>query len=136
MKLREFTPGNVQHTVGYATIHIDQKKGTFCISMEAARLLEIKEFDGITILQDEENQRDWYLAKSNTGKEGFVIKRAGTKNFRFNSTVMAREICETMNVDSQSSRAIIAKEPTVFEGRKLFGILAIKPITKNDPENE
>lgn len=98
---------------GRPTVNINPKSGLFAISKEAATLMGITEKSRISIAQDEDNSKDWYIIVSKSG-EGF-IPRMTDGRAQFSSSPIANKLLDSIGVDYSSSY-LIAKEPVDIDG--------------------
>jgi hypothetical protein len=123
LKLVEFNAENVGGSTVAAAVGLNRKTGIFFFSRAAAVLLEFKEGDQIQFLQDEKENRDWYIEK--VKKDGFAVRLNSSKNFAFNNTAIARKIVESVAGDADSVRLLIAGQSTEYNKRKLWALLCL-----------
>ncbi len=123
MRLKEFNSENTMVArSGSPCIGVNQKTGVFNMNKLATELMGLKNGDGITIHQDEDQPENWYIEKAKTN--GFITreKKDASGGLMFNNTTLARAIAEGGGC-SGSFRLLIAGQPTKHEKRVLWGLL-------------
>lgn len=126
MKLKEFTPGNCPTSRSYSgtpTIGINVKTGLFRVSSVAKDIIGLKDGDQVILHQDDEDPINWYIEKVKDG--GFILrqKESTGQALLFNNSTLAKHIAASVEFTGKSGKVIVAGEPTLFQKRKLFGLL-------------
>ena len=107
MALLIFNPNTVvaRAHVGIATINFNAK-GSISISKAAAGLLEITPGSKLSLLQDEDNLTDWYIAKDEAN--GFLVRggSSGFKGLMFSNSQVARRVRESLGLEDGVSCTI------------------------------
>jgi hypothetical protein len=137
MKLKEFNSENTITVRGGRSttpkIGLSTKTGLFNFNRSACQLIDLKPGEQIVILQDEEDTENWFLEK--VKQKGFVLREKGNfKGLLFNNTTLARAIADSVSFKEQSGRILIAGKSTVFEKRKLWGLLTASLRNKINPK--
>lgn len=133
MKLKEFTPENcLSNTGGRATanrvptLNIG-KAGCFAFSTNAAKLLDLRTGEFITIVQDQDDEEIFYVANNGTSGKGFALKLQKNGTLTFSNSALAKILREAFHGEGfkANCKARIAGQATVHEGRKLYGLLPV-----------
>ena len=114
---------------GAATLNMTINGG-FSLSSKAQVLLDLKEGDKVIFLQDADYPTDWYVKKTTTDKDGFVLRKTGLKTLSFKSsslvTFIAKSSLKTSSFSTvlftltfgENGLALDVKHPKVNAPRK------------------
>jgi L-cysteine desulfidase len=128
MNLKEFNPQNSsfdRSSDSTPRIGINRKVGLFRFNEAACKLIGIEDNDQVKILQDLDDKTNWYVEK--VKQDGFVVrhKEKVGNGCLFNSTKIANEYFNSLEIVGDSIKVLVAGKPTDFNKRKLFGMLSI-----------
>jgi hypothetical protein len=126
MNLKTFTPdtvGSSMRKTKSPTIAINMKVGLFRINEPACELIGLKGGDYVVFHQEEGEEGNWYIEK--VKGSGFEVREKETvgKGVLFNNTGLAKQIAASVAFEGTSGKVLVAGQPTVYEKRKLFGVL-------------
>lgn len=127
MNLKSFKKSDISYKAdGVPFLRIHLKSGVFSFNKTAAEILELKAGDQVMLHQDEDEPENWYLEQ--VKEDGFPLRinqKEKYASLTFNSAPMAKHMFDVVDTggDPISCRALIAKEPTKFEKRTLWGII-------------
>lgn len=105
-------------------IGINVKSGVFSINREAADLMGLKSGDKVEIHQDQDNEGDWYLAKSNG--VGFPVRMPKDDAARvlvFNNTRLCRAIADSVVYTGRSGKLLVGTDPVTYEKVKYWPLI-------------
>ncbi len=108
------------------------KSGAISLNRSTMDHLGLKSKDKVELLQDEDNPKDWYVAKS-TSEHGFVLRHGGKKSdsLIFNSRSTTIAIQQSLQISTDSSfRIPVAPQPMVDEGNQYWALLTRGVIVK------
>ncbi|WP_346318209.1 hypothetical protein [Chitinophaga sp. YIM B06452] len=126
MELKEFNSTNTATRVKHPAIGMNTTSGVFSFNEAACELLSLSPGCAVVLHQDQKEKENWYVEKLSTKEveRGFVLRGKDAKvGLSFNSTTLARQIFESVNISSSSGKMLLAGQFTSLEKRKLFGIL-------------
>lgn len=109
------------------SIHFSFNRGIVSISVGAVEQLGLKEFEYVSIAQDEKNEDQWYIYKSDS--TGYRVKKhAGAKkgeSLFFQHRSLAKKIADSVAFEGSSGRCQVSKTPYKVEGIKnpLYAII-------------
>lgn len=125
MKVKFITPTDVRSfRKGEATIRFDAK-GLVCISGEAIKAIGLEPSEQISIIEDEENEGEFYICRTPPGQDGFTLRSLNgnqhkTQALGFN----ARGLCRRFIGDSNETHIFkLATTPTLHEKTHYYAIL-------------
>lgn len=127
MKLKEFNTENSVshrgHKNGPPSLGITFSSGLVTINKAAAELLSLKAGDQVVILQDADEETDWYLEKVKT--KGFPLRqmKEGNGSLLFNNAHVTKIMADSMTFTGKSGRILIAGQPTKLDKRNLWALL-------------
>lgn len=121
MKLKSFNAHNAASSKysRLPSVNIGYTSGIIYFNESAKQLTNIKAGDKIEFLQDEDNPKDWYLAKSENGFE--VRDKKKSKGVLVQSSKIVKELLHSIDVYKPATMRIAEAIP--FDGRKLFPII-------------
>lgn len=79
---------------GSATLNMTINGG-FTLSSKASTLLDLKAGDKVVFLQDADYPTDWYIQKTITDKDAFVLREVGKKGLSFKSSSLVSFIAKS-----------------------------------------
>jgi len=110
-------------------IRIVRSNGTFSMSAGVVKALELKDGDGMIVVQDETSEKDFYLMKSTT-PESFKLRDKVGNNMLFNSSKLAGIVLDAVKIKMSSSFKVVT-EPT---NCSIDGVTVdLYPIITNNP---
>lgn len=141
-KFKKFNAANSRTApVGVPYAHLNGKNGVIAFSRNASEMIGLTDKCGISIFQDENSPRDWFVALDNEPQAFKVRKTVG--GFCFNNSGIARRILECIGVPSSAgsnppgrdaskmaASLQIVGNPTEVDGVKYFLLLTAKPLTQ------
>lgn len=112
MKLKTYNSENLPvSSKSKPTMYINQKSGVFHFNANACERLKLKAGESIEFHQDEENNKDWFISKSNSG---FAVrnkdKSSDSMGVTFNNTTLAKLLFEKLEYNEQSGTVLIGSE--------------------------
>jgi hypothetical protein len=120
MRLKQFNSSSrYKHTL--PSIGVDAKRGKWKLNGVGSKLIGLQPGDEVQILQDQDEPGNWYIEK--VIDNGFKV-RADDKlglGVVFNNRGLARAI----NDELPYCRILIAGEPTIVEGRTIWGLIRV-----------
>jgi len=122
MKLKHFNRTNTKNIRRMApTVNI-RKSGSFSLSTQAVINIKLTAGDFIGLVQDEDNERDWYIIKSNK-EEGFSL-RSYHNRLQFNTSAIVDLMLKSLEMpDRKSITFLIASEPMMNGESELWAII-------------
>lgn len=124
MKLKAYTPKTCGHTyTGKSTINLNYGTGVFSFSKTAVQLLKVKAGMCCTLLQDENQPKDWYLKFSKF--DGFTLRNSqkGVQAMLiFNNSFTARALAKSIGLTGNAT-FLIATEPLMVDKELLWPII-------------
>jgi hypothetical protein len=105
-------------------IKIIRKTGVIIFSQEFLLHFGFNDKDCITIAQDLDSKKDWYVKKG-----GDILLRHFNNGLIAGRRRLVREILESVGIsDRPSVKFNISKEPTRFNGEDYFAIITKNPL--------
>lgn len=110
MKIKKFTPENTPSSNRKGSVQISfNRSGLVSISPGLCELLKLDENSCISIMQDEENLADWFVAKdadgfavrANNGSKGYNLNSAGLSGTVLDATVGSKVRIATFKVSEE-----------------------------------
>lgn len=106
-------------------------KGLFSISIEAQKLIGLKDGDKVAIHMDKKDPKNWFICKVKKSDPGFEVRypSKSVNQLIFNSTVLSQKMYHELygREDRGKFTMLVAGTPTVLAGVKYYGLLA-RPI--------
>lgn len=103
-----------------ASISFNKKNGVIIINQDAGELLGITAGDTLSLSQDEERPKDWYISKGG----GLRVRNSNSGSLATGGKYIACKLFESLGLYSDKSvRFPIAEQPTEYEGKRYFAIL-------------
>lgn len=121
MKLKSFNAENSASSKynRLPSVNIGYTSGIVYFNEAAKALANLKAGDKIEFLQDEDNPKDWYFAKS---VDGFELRdKKNSKGIMVQSSKITKELLHSIEVYKPATMRIAEAIP--FDERKLFPII-------------
>lgn len=112
MKLKEYNAltSNKQPR-GAATVRCNRKTGQIMFSAKAAHDIGLSDGKHVSIFQDEDRPKDWYVSLSDEKSGGFKLRQnSSSQGVVFNSTHIARSILDSVGNTDNSATMMMGKE--------------------------
>lgn len=103
-----------------AIIYFVKKTGCIRISKAACELMELKAFDMIEFIQNEDDAPDWYIVKNETITSFELRKEGKGEALVFNNAFLVKNIFESVEFDGASAKCNIGREFFDFEDGKVY----------------
>lgn len=101
---------------------ISTKRGEFCFTRSAAKMLKLTGAEGVKLLKDPDHPENWYLEIVQAN--GFNTRKNKRTGFiYFNNAAAARDIFETVHYTESYGSVLIAGQPTIKGRRILYGLI-------------
>lgn len=120
MKLKIYTRDAASRMPGIPKIRV-AKSGLITINPGAAERIGIKLGDIISLAQDEERPKDWYL-NVNGDPAGYKCRVDKNKSFAFNSVPITTTVLKSLGQDASISIAVGA-ESIEFDGKIFWPLI-------------
>lgn len=98
-------------------------KGNFTLSRRACELLNLKPGSKLSLAQDKDSPKDWYLLPNAT--EGYIVrgKKATGENLTFTAIRLAATIYKSWNVVPDTVRLPVVAEPQEVNGQQVYTLI-------------
>jgi len=125
MELNIFNKANCRQLVTEPAVRITTG-GVIVLNKKALDIMELVENNAISIAQDKQQPKDWYIFRDVDGLP--IKKKSGTtESLGIASSFICNEIKTSLGVDKKKSLSIqIAPAPTVEGGKAFFALLTSK----------
>jgi len=122
MKLVEINASQTRY--GMCAIRV-KKVGCIIISNYLRMLLELKDGDIVSFLQDQSDTKNFYIKKSDT--PGSKIRITNGRSCTTNNVNVSRYLLLYFAKGANSASCMGAKEPYEYNGEKIYPIITAKP---------
>jgi len=141
-KFKKFNAANSRTSpVGVPYVHLNGKNGVIAFSRKASEMIGLTDKCGISVFQDEDSPRDWFVALDSDA-QAFKVRKT-VSGFCFNNSGIARRILDCIGVppsaatnppgrdtSKMAASVQIVVNPTQIDGVNYFLLLTAKPLTQ------
>jgi hypothetical protein len=125
MELNIFNKANCRQLVTEPAVRITTG-GAIVINKKALDLMELVENNSISIAQDKQRPKDWYIFRD---ADGLVIKKKSstTESIGISSSFICNEIKTSLGLDKKKNYSfLVAPQPTVENGKTIWALITSK----------
>lgn len=122
MKLKEFNKvnaGSGKISTALVTVGV---KGLVSINQAGCEKMKLKAGDRVSLFQDEEREKDWYLCRTDS-ENGFQLRENKSGSRSFNSSKLAASIVDSLGLEEAKSFKCLIGGMSPFEGKELFALI-------------
>ena len=136
MKFNVFNTSNCEPSLrkGQAVITFNTG-GNIAITKYAAEKLGLAAGNKVSLLQDTENPKDWYLSVGDA--EGFELRpRSGNGSVQFNNVALVEKVLTSLGLSSNASFPLVTEPQNVEGGGKVHSIITSRVKSKEPPKKD
>lgn len=130
MQLKEITPSliNGRQTKDIPCVTINIQHGSFAINPKAVEMMELKAGDFVKVFQDQDDDLNWYLCKSENNGFKCGTKKGMQNRLYFTDKNLMKRIAISVESRANCIRALVGGQPTVFDGKNYWGLLILRDV--------
>jgi hypothetical protein len=131
MKIKTFNAANTAIATRSSkdpVLSFSSKTGVFRFNKSATELLQLKVNEQLEFAQDEDDQKNWFMLKSE--KDGFEVR--DKKGLTFNNVKLAGHLVSSLNGEASGTnyKIKIVDQPVTLEGKQYFPLQIASTATK------
>ena len=127
MKLKEYNADNSKSvSMGTPCLSVARKSGTISFNKGAVSLMGMTPDSAVTVSNDEDSPRDWYVSISKDPAAFKIRLKAGTTSAMFNCSLVAGKLIDAVSEIKRASLRL-SKEPVVIGDLTYWLIITAKP---------